>query len=345
MWHDPSSGTSRVRDSGVSRVTINTPAGDAMARKLIIDTDPGVDDALAIFMALASPKLDVIGLTTVFGNAATDVTTRNALVLLDVAGRAEVPVARGADDPVAGSYLGPVPQVHGHNGLGDATLPDPTSTPIDVDAADFIRQQVMADPGNITLLPLGPLTNIAVAIDRHPEIVDAVDEVVLMGGNALVPGNATPEAGANIHNDPEGADVVFGAGWPVTMVGLDVTHTINLERSAIDRITAAGSPTTDLLGAALPCYRDFFASVSDVDGIYLHDPSAVAYLLDPDAFVTEQWPIRVETESFSRGKTWPNMGNTDDAAPPAWRGRPPVTVCTEADGPRVAALIESLLTP
>jgi inosine-uridine nucleoside N-ribohydrolase len=299
---------------------------------------------MAIFMALASPELDVVGLTTIFGNAATINTTRNARVLLDAAGRHDIPVAAGAENSLTGQYVGPVPWVHGHNGLGDATIAEPSCPPIAAPAHEFLYSMVTASPGAITLLAVGPLTNLGLALQQHPDIVDLVSEVVVMGGNALVPGNATPVAEANINNDPEAADLVFGASWRVTMVGLDVTHKVNLSGAAIDRISAVDTPMAALLGEAIPLYRNFFETRNHVDGIFVHDPSAVAYLLDPDAFTTAQWPIRVETQSFSRGKTWPNMGDTDDSAPPAWRGRPAVNVCVEVDSPWVLRLLEDRLS-
>ena len=315
-----------------------------MPRKLVIDTDPGVDDAMAILMALASPELHVLGLTTIFGNASTDTTTQNALRLVEIGGNGEVPVARGADTPLTTPYLGPVPQVHGHNGLGDAPLPIPTHQPIEGPAADFLWRQVSAYPNDVTLLALGPLTNLALALQKYPELATLVEEVVVMGGNALVPGNATPVAEANINNDPEAADLVFGADWSVTMVGLDVTHQINLPGATIDRLAAIDSAPARLLADALPLYRGFFEATNGIDGIFVHDPTTVAYLLDPDAFVTERWAIRVETESFSRGKTWPNLGNTDEPTPAAWQGRPLVNVCTGVDAERVLGLVERLLT-
>jgi len=314
-----------------------------MTRKIIIDTDPGVDDAIAILMALASPDLDVVGLTTVFGNAATDVTTRNALVLLEAADRTDISVAVGESKPIAADYLGPVPQVHGPNGLGGTELLQHSGAPIDLGAADFIYASALKSARELTLLTLGPLTNIAVALQAHPDLTDLVAEVVVMGGNALVPGNATPTAEANINNDPEAADIVFGADWDVTMVGLDVTHEINLSGAAIDAIGGADTATSRVLASAIPFYRNFFEGISGIDGIFVHDPATVAYLIDPDAFTSNEWPIRVETESFSRGKTWPNLGNTDDSAPEAWRGRPTVRVCTGVDSERVLSLMAELL--
>jgi purine nucleosidase len=311
-------------------------------RQVIIDTDPGIDDAIAIFVALASAELDVVGLSTVYGNCAVDVATRNALALLDIAGRADIPVARGAADPVATGYLGAIPHIHGEDGLGDSgVLPAPSGQPVDVTAAEFLCRHA---PG-ATILALGPLTNLALALRLRPDLDTAVREVVVMGGNALVPGNATPAAEANIRNDPEAADVVFGARWPVTMVGLDVTHKAIMSGARIDDVTGGTAPTAQLLRAAIPLYRRFLARVSDLDGIYLHDPSAVAYLLAPHLFRTEQWPVRVETQGFSRGKTWPDLGGTDDEAPAAWLGRPLVNVCVDVDGDSVVDLVSGLLAP
>jgi purine nucleosidase len=311
-----------------------------VATRLIIDTDPGIDDAIALYLALASPELDIAGLTTVFGNVDVAVATRNAVTLLDIAGRADIPVARGAAAPLAMPYLGAIPHIHGHDGLGDGgRLPEPSRGPVDVPAAEFLCREA---PGT-TILAVGPLTNLALALRLRPDLDTLVDQVVVMGGNALGPGNATPAAEANILNDPEAADVVFGARWPVTMVGLDVTHQALLTGAAIAELTSADSPTARLLGQAIPLYQRFFADANGLDGIYLHDPSAVAYLLDPTLFRTEQWPVRVETQGISRGKTWPAIGGTDDAAPAPWQNRPPVNVCVDVDAPRLLALIAERL--
>ncbi len=312
-----------------------------MVTRLIIDTDPGIDDAIAIFLALASPEVDVVGLTTVFGNCAVDVATRNALTLLDIAGRADLPVARGSDKPLATDYLGAIPHIHGHDGLGDGgMLPEPSGRAADVTAAEFLCRQA---PG-ATILAIGPLTNLALALRLRPDLDTLVDQVVVMGGNALGPGNATPAAEANMMNDPEAADVVFGARWPVTMVGLDVTHKVVMSGAAVDAATGTDSPTARLLGQAVPLYRSFLGQANGLDGIYLHDPSAVAYLLEPTLFRTERWPVRVETQGISRGKTWPHVGGTDDAAPAAWQHRPPVTVCVDVDAPRLLDLVGERLT-
>jgi len=313
-------------------------------RKVIIDTDPGVDDALAIFLALASPEIDVVGLTTVFGNASTEITTRNALTLLEIAGRPDIPVAAGEVKPLTTAYLGPVPQVHGNNGQGDAVLSEPLIHAIDSSASEFIYQRSLASPGEVTILAIGPLTNLAIALQQYPDLADLVDQVVMMGGNALVPGNATPAAEANMLNDPESADIVLGARWPVTMVGLDVTHQVNLSGHLIKRITGGHAPTNRHLAAALPLYQQFFERTNGISGIYLHDPSAVVYLLDQTLFETKLWPVRVETEGMSRGKTWPSIGDTDDAAPQPWQDRPNIRVCTAVDEQGILDIVTARLS-
>jgi len=312
-----------------------------MPRKIIIDTDPGVDDAMAIFFALNSPELEVIGLTTIFGNVHTPLATTNALRLLEIAERTDIPVAQGAQDPLAVPYGGPVPFVHGADGQGDANLPPTSTQALDQSAAVFIIEQVMRQPGEVTLVPIGPLTNIALALRLETRIAQHVREVVLMGGNALGPGNATPAAEANIHNDPEAADIVFGAPWQVTMVGLDVTHTVNMTGADIEAYARSPKATAQHIARILPKYRQFFEASYQCDGIFVHDSSAVAYLIDPTLFTVQRWPVRVETGGlFSRGKTWPLASKTDHL-PPEWEGRPLVNVPTLVDGRRLVDLMLS----
>ncbi|MBN1201859.1 MAG: nucleoside hydrolase, partial [Anaerolineae bacterium] len=240
-----------------------------MPHKIIIDTDPGVDDTMAIFFALRSPELDVIGLTTIFGNVHTDLATINALRLLEIADRIDIPVAKGADDPLTGPYEGPVPYVHGDDGQGNVHLPPPMTEPVPQTAAEFIIEQVMSEPGAITLVPIGPLTNIALALRLEPRIAANVRQVVLMGGNALCPGNASPSAEANIRNDPEAADIVLGADWPVTMVGLDVTHQVNMTPDHLDRYTQADNPLAQHIARIVPLYREYFEAFVPIEGIFV----------------------------------------------------------------------------
>jgi purine nucleosidase len=312
-----------------------------MPQKIIIDTDPGVDDAMAIFFALRSPELDVIGLTTVFGNVHTDLATFNALRLLEIAGRTDIPVARGSDNPLTRPFKGPVPFVHGDDGQGNVHLPPPTTKRISGSAAKFIIDQARQYPGEITLVAIGPLTNLALALRTDQNIQHQVKEVVLMGGNALVPGNATPAAEANIHNDPEAADLVFSAHWPVTMVGLDVTHTVNMTPDHLDRYAQADNPLAQHITRIVPHYRRYFENAYHIQGIYVHDSSAIAYVLDPSLFEVKQWPVCVETMGISRGKTWPGIG---EHPMEPWNERHPVNVCVKVDADKMLELELSRLT-
>ena len=306
-----------------------------MPRKIIIDTDPGVDDSMAIFFALCSPELDVIGLTTIFGNVHTELATRNALRLLEIAGRSDIPVAAGAGDPLTGPFEGPVPHVHGSDGQGDVFLPDPAGEALALPAAQFIIEQLRAHPGQITLAPLGPLTNIALALRLEPRITEWVDEIALMGGNALVPGNASPAGEANIRNDPEAADLVFGADWRVTMVGLDVTLKVRMSPADIADYAHHDNAMSRHITRILPHYRSYFESTYDAEGIFVHDSSAIAWLIEPGLFKARPGRIRVGRQGLERGKTW----FVEDERPlPPWQGRPWVNVCLDVDGAGVVAL-------
>jgi inosine-uridine nucleoside N-ribohydrolase len=305
-----------------------------MPQKIIIDTDPGVDDSMAIFFALCSPELDVVGLTTIFGNVHTSLATTNALRLLEIAGRPDIPVAKGADDPLARPYKGPVPYVHGDDGQGNIGLPPPTHSAVPMTAAEFIIDRVMAHPGEITLV--GPLTNIALALRLEPRIAENVREVVIMGGNAFCQGNASPAAEANILNDAEAADVVFGAAWKVTMVGLDVTHKVHMSSAHLAEYGRIDNAMAQHIHRIVPHYVSFFEATYHNDGIFVHDSSAVAYVIDPSLFTCVQAPVRVDTDSgVSRGKTWPNMGAR---ILPPWENRPLVNIPVAVDSPRLVEM-------
>lgn len=308
-----------------------------MPRKWIIDTDPGIDDALAIFMALASPELEVVGLTTVFGNVDVELATGNALRLLEIAGRGDVPVAVGAAAPIASAFRGPIPHIHGTDGQGDTHLP-PASGEACGQTATELLIEASRDDGELSLLALGPLTNLALALEQDPGLADRLREVVVMGGNALVPGNATPAAEANVWNDAEAADFVFGRIEALTMVGLDVTHEVSWDGARLAELGRSAKATARHLAAVSAFYHAFFQQNHGFDGILLHDPTAVAYLLDPTLFTTRRWPVRVEAEGLSRGKTWPASGPTD-RVPEPWSGRPRIAVCTGVEAQRVADLV------
>ncbi len=313
-----------------------------MPRRLIIDTDPGIDDAMAIYLALASPELEVAGLTTVFGNVDVELATTNALRLLEIASRGDIPVAAGAGAPIASDYRGPIPHIHGADGQGDTHLPPATAAAAPETAVEFL---IEASHGErpLTLLALGPLTNLALAVEQDPGLADRLEEVVVMAGNALGPGNATPAAEANVWNDPEAADLVFGRFPRLAMVGLDVTHEVLMSGDEIATLHRAPTATARHLGAVVNKYLEFFRQNQGRDGIVIHDPTAVVYLVDRTLFTTRQWPVRVETEGISRGKTWPSLGQSD-RHPEPWRGRPRIDVCVEVEARKVADMVLERLT-
>jgi purine nucleosidase len=305
--------------------------------RIIIDTDPGIDDAMAIFYALASPELEVVGLTTVFGNAHVETCTSNALRILDIAGHPDIPVTRGAAKPLAMPYRGPADLVHGANGLADIALAAPSRAPLAMDAAHFIIEQVMAAPGEITLVPIGPLTNIALAMLLQPDLPQHLAGMVIMGGNAFVQGNASPAAEANILNDPEAADLVLGADCPIVLCGLDVTERTIMSSAQIDSIADIDNERARMAAAILPYYRDFYLSHGGPDGIHVHDSTCISYLLAPQHYGVRHHPIRVDTgHGVGRGKTWPTTRHALAEGP--WSGRRSVTILTEVDAAAVVAL-------
>mgnify|MGYP001279000845 CR=1 FL=1 len=315
-----------------------------MVKKIIIDTDPGVDDSLAIFVALNSPELDVLGLTTVFGNAITSTCTENALRLLEIAKRTEVPVAEGAHLPLNGNLRGAASFVHGENGQGNVELKPPANKTLEIDAVTFLKNQIEVQPNEITLVPVGPLTNIANLLTNHPGIDSKIKEIVLMGGNAQSPGNATPTAEANILNDPEAADVVFSAQCEITMVGLDVTNNVFMSEEQVNKLGSFENEKSKHISKINPFYFNFLKEFFQDNGMPIHDSSAVTYLVHPEYFETLCCPIKVETEGISRGKTWMGMGISDNEEGlgerlKPWENRRKVNICIGVDSQKVISFI------
>ena len=268
------------------------------ARKIIIDTDPGQDDAVAILLALASPdEIELLGLTCVAGNVPLDLTTRNARMVCELAGRPDIPVYAGCDRPL-GRDLVTAEHVHGKTGLDGPDLPEPTMALAEGHAVDFIIDTLRAEPaGTITLVPIGPLTNIAAAFKAAPDIVEKVQEVVLMGGAYFEVGNITPAAEFNIYVDPDAAHIVFRSGAPITVMPLDVTHKALVTKPRNDAFRALGTP----VGVAVAEMTDFFERFDKEKygsaGAPLHDPCTVAYLLNPDLFTGRHINVEIETTS------------------------------------------------
>ena len=309
-----------------------------MATKIIIDTDPGVDDSMAILFALRSPELEVVGLTSVFGNADVEHTTLNALRLVELEGCDHIPVAKGADFPIVRprGRLGTF--VHGDDGLGNTNQPFPKGKPLNIPAAQFIVETIIDHPGEITLVPIGPLSNIGLALLLAPEIIKKVKEVVIMGGSAYDRGNASPAAEANVHNDPEATRLVFTAGWPLTMVGLDVTHKCIMTKQYLDNLAHTGNRATDFISKILPFYQAYHHQWNGMKGdIHTHDPSAIAYLIDRTLFKTKMMPVFIEVDGMCAGDTVPDPYHM-------WIDHPLTNVCLDVDSPRLQALYRERLT-
>ncbi|CAI8428786.1 MAG: Pyrimidine-specific ribonucleoside hydrolase RihA [Rhodospirillaceae bacterium] len=268
-----------------------------MPRPIIIDTDPGQDDALAILLALASPELDVRGITCVAGNVPLALTSRNARIVCELAGRTDVPVYAGASAPLERELV-TAEYVHGKTGLDGYDLPEPSMPLAEGHAVDFIIEAVMdAEPGTLTLCALGPLTNLGQALRQAPEISPRLREIVLMGGGLFEGGNTTPAAEFNIYVDPEAADLVMHCGAPVVMIPLDLTH----QTLASDAIIADFRAMPNAAGPATAGLLDFFERF-DVEkygsqGGPLHDPNVVAYLLQPDLYGGRHINVEIETGS------------------------------------------------
>ena len=283
--------------------------------RIILDTDPGIDDALALFLTLASPEIQLEAITTVSGNVHVDLTTRNALTLLELTGRTDIPVARGCArpllrQPVIADY------VHGQNGLGGIEFPEPALRPVKQHAVDLIIEKIKAAPREITLVVIGPLTNIAMALRKEPRIAEYAREVVIMGGALRVPGNVTPAAEFNIFCDPHAAHIVFHAGWPIHLVTLDTTTVTLLQRKQVETLARRESKITDFIKQATAYYFDIFGAANDVTGFQMHDPLCLAAAFQPELITWEPAYVDVElTGSLTLGETVAYFERTEDIDP------------------------------
>ena len=264
-----------------------------MPRKIIIDTDPGQDDAVAILLAFASPELEVLSLTAVAGNVPLALTQKNARIILDLAGRT-LPVHAGCDRPMTRKLV-TAEHVHGKTGLDGIPLPDPVTPLHPQHAVDHLIDTLRAHPpGTITLCALGPLTNIATAFQRAPDIVDRVAEIVLMGGGYFEGGNITPAAEFNIYVDPEAADIVFKSGAPLVVMPLDVTHKALTSRAWVEGMRARGTPVTRAVASWTDFFERFDVAKYGSEGAPLHDPCVIAYLLEPGLFTGRHINVEIE---------------------------------------------------
>jgi len=270
----------------------------AEPRKIIIDTDPGQDDAAAIMLALGSPdEIELLGITAVAGNVPLSLTERNARIVCELCGRPDVKVFAGADKPVARALV-TAEHVHGKTGLDGPELAEPTMALQDQHGVDFIIETVLREaPGSVTLCTLGPLTNIALALRKAPEIASRVRELVMMGGGFFEGGNITPAAEFNIYVDPEAADEVFRSGMPIVMMPLDVTHRVLTFKTRVAAIRALGSRPALAMAEMLEFLERFDIEKYGSDGGPLHDPTVIAYLLKPELFSGRDCNVEIEVQS------------------------------------------------
>ena len=289
---------------------------DARPRPIIIDTDPGQDDAIAILAALASPELEVLGITAVAGNVPLALTARNACMLVELAGRPEVPVFAGCDRPLRRELV-TAEHVHGKTGIDGAELPEPATALQPRHAVDWMAETVLAaGEREITICPVGPMTNVATMLEAAPEAAANIREIVCMGGGFFGGGNTTPVAEFNVFVDPDAAQIVLHCGAPVTMLPLDVTHKALMEDAWIDRVRGLGTRTGAAAAGMLDFYERYDVDKYGTTGGPLHDPNVIAYLLRPDLYGGRHCNVEVETDSpLTAGMTVVDWWDVTDRPP------------------------------
>ena len=291
----------------------------AAPRRIIIDTDPGQDDAVAILLALASPEeVEVLGITAVAGNVPLELTQKNARIICELAGRWDMLVFAGCDAPLSRALV-TAEHVHGKTGLDGPVMPDPVMALQDQHAVDFLIDTLRREPaGTVTLCPLGPLTNIATAFDRAPDIIERVQEIVLMGGAYFEVGNVTPAAEFNIFVDPEAAEIVFHSGVPLVVMPLDVTHRALTTSDRVEAFRAMGTTAGSMVAEWTDFFERYDKNKYGSDGAPLHDPCVIAWLIRPDLFSGRHINVEIETKgTFTTGMTVADWWGVTDRTPNA----------------------------
>ena len=304
-------------------------------KRVIIDTDPGIDDTAALLFAFGSPELEIEALTTIFGNVSLERCTRNALAILQAAGRSDIPVYQGVSRSFGLGDPPYAPHIHGSDGLGDTNLPVPDIRMQARNAVFEIVERVLASPGEITFIALGRLTNLALAINIAPQIADSLKEVVVMGGAVSAPGNVTPVATANIWGDPQAADVVYRSGARIVQVGLDVCRDVEFSPEQLQRVWLTDTPATRILHKAVSFIQAAYNSrgrLRNPDGAQFNDVPAMAYAIDPTLFTMRDAFVRVEYRSqLTNGQTVADLDGLT--------GHPPnASIALEVEADRLTAL-------
>ncbi|XP_068329804.1 probable uridine nucleosidase 2 [Pyrus communis] len=310
------------------------------AKKIIIDTDPGIDDAMAIFVALQSPEVQVIGITTIYGNVYTTLATRNALHLLEVAGRTDIPVAEGSHVTITkGTKLRIADFVHGVDGLGNQNFPPPKGKPIEQSAAAFLVEQASLYPGKVTVVALGPLTNIALATQLDPAFAKNIGQIILLGGAFAVNGNVNPAAEANIFGDPDAADMVFTCGADILAMGINVTHQVVLTDADRETLAMSNGKFAQYLCKILDVYFSYHHDAYSTKGVYLHDPAVLVAAVNPSLFTYMEGVVRVQTDGITRGLTILYNKQKRFGEVTEWCDKPTVKVAVTVDAPTVVKLV------
>lgn len=300
-----------------------------MTRKMILDLDTGIDDALAIAYAVASPEVELIGITTTYGNVTVETAARNTLAVLEALGADDVPVHLGRAHSRTTTSFAPTEhaaRIHGRNGLGEAAFPEPAGRPTDRDAVDVIIEAAHEPGEDLLYVPTGPSTNIAAALEKDPSIKDLMGPVTMMGGALTVEGNISPFTEANVSQDPEATDLLMRSGAPVVMVGLDVTHQTLLTKAETSAWREAGTDAGRLFAEMTDYYIDFESEAVGIPGCALHDPLAVAVAIDPSLVTLLPINLQVDLEGPSRGRT---IGRLDGLSDPVKSARVAVEVDSE----------------
>ena len=344
--------------SSAGAILVNALPGFALSaaggpRRIILDTDPGVDDAMAIFLALRSPEVKVEAITTVAGNVPLSLTLPNALRLVEIAGRPDIPVAAGASAPMM-RRLVTAKYAHGNNGLGGVEFPEPKLKAVNESAVALISGIVHENPGLITIVAVGPLTNVATALVSDPSLAAKIQSIVVMGGS-LNGGNITPSAEFNFYVDPEAARIVFDAGIPLTMVGLNVTNRVQMHDEQIRVLEAAQNPVSQAAGKIMRTTLDRWQKERQLSGFGMHDPVTMAYVIDPTILTLKDCYVQIETAgeltagesvAYSRApRSSPPLINALPAAElPDPEFKPNCKVAVEADSDKFFRLLLSRLT-
>ncbi|KAL5545885.1 hypothetical protein UlMin_005572 [Ulmus minor] len=317
--------------------------GSSGKEKLIIDTDPGIDDSMAILMAFQTPGLEILGLTTIFGNVTTEYATRNALLLCEIAGFPGLPVAEGSPEPLKGGTPRVADFVHGSDGLGHLFLPAPQTKKIEKNASEFLVDKVSEYPGEVSILALGPLTNIALAIKRDSSFAKKVKKIIVLGGAFFALGNVNPAAEANIYGDSEAADVVFTSGANIVVVGINITTQVKFTDDDLLEIRQSKGKHAQILCDMSKFYRDWHVKSDGVHGIFLHDPVSFVAVVRPDLFTFKEGVVRVETQGICEGHTLMDQGLKRWNASNPWTGYSPVSVAWTVNVDEMLSYIKNRL--